>query len=500
MFIGPLKGAAPIGGIISFVPQLRGISLGLRSSDPKVLRLFTSSSSAQPQMTLYSTMQEASTQLESWTWNRTLAYHTFPLADLKQVHQSSPFQSLKSLTFIDFHLPETLEYNGRETRCEDAFADTLSALPSLRKLEFNLADIVNERLMPLLPNDLEVLVLTSCYNLFSPSLTAFLVANGRNIRQLVLSHNQSLNLSFLTYLSQACPKLEVLNMNLKYYNSHTTFRDSDPRYASLLGEGEQPSWPKTLRHLELFQLRKWKTAAAELFFSSFTDNPGSLPDLRHIEIKASIDESGWRDRIAFRDKWTQRLEQVFLRKSPPPNPHLKSFAAFKAFKAQQKPAKVESVVIPMRYGRQHQANQSTTSTKNFVEPIKISSDSDSDAPLIRVRRSTRVKPQTDYNLSESSPSKGTPRRRRRRRGPDDSSEEDSALEDDDTELDTQRTRDASEEDVVYVQGLCDVVDVVIDNLRPAEEQLHESDFLDQERSGDEDWNGDDDMDGGGYAW
>ena len=53
-----------------------------------------------------------------------------------------------------------------------------------------------------------------------------------------------------------------------------------------------------------------------------------------------------------------------------------------------------------------------------------------------------------------------------------------------------------------VQGLCDVVRVLFDNLRPTEEQLHESDFLDQELSGDEDWNGDsDDMYGeDGYAW
>ena len=46
------------------------------------------------------------------------------------------------------------------------------------------------------------------------------------------------------------------------------------------------------------------------------------------------------------------------------------------------------------------------------------------------------------------------------------------------------------------------MDLKIDSQRPTEEQLHESDFLDAEPSGDEDWNGEDDFDGeeGGYAW
>lgn len=41
---------------------------------------------------------------------------------------------------------------------------------------------------------------------------------------------------------------------------------------------------------------------------------------------------------------------------------------------------------------------------------------------------------------------------------------------------------------LFVQGLCQVVDVRIDNQRPREEMFSERDFLDSERSGDEDWN------------
>jgi hypothetical protein len=41
---------------------------------------------------------------------------------------------------------------------------------------------------------------------------------------------------------------------------------------------------------------------------------------------------------------------------------------------------------------------------------------------------------------------------------------------------------------LFVQGLCHVVEVAIDNQRPRENMFSERDFLDTERSGDEDWN------------
>jgi hypothetical protein len=50
-----------------------------------------------------------------------------------------------------------------------------------------------------------------------------------------------------------------------------------------------------------------------------------------------------------------------------------------------------------------------------------------------------------------------------------------------------------------VQGMCEVVDIRIDNLRPRETMFTEANFLDEEQPGDGDWNGDDDaMED--YAW
>jgi hypothetical protein len=52
-----------------------------------------------------------------------------------------------------------------------------------------------------------------------------------------------------------------------------------------------------------------------------------------------------------------------------------------------------------------------------------------------------------------------------------------------------------------VQGMCEVVDFKIDNLRPTEKQFREADFLDSEPEGDEDWDGTNEGGGNdGYAW
>ena len=475
---------------IPCLSQLQGIALGVHSDDPKLCRLHGRPPPAHAinSMSIYSVLESTETLLKHWTWNRTIDSHFLSLSAIRDVHRSSPFQSLASLTFVDFHLPEMVEYIGHQTRGEEALADTLGALPSLRKLEFRLADVINERLMPLLPDNLQTLVLTSCYNLFSPDLTAFLNAKGQLLKELVLSHNQSLSLSFLTTLSNTCPRLEILMMDLLYYNSHTTFNDSSPRYESLLRAEQQPSWPSTMRHIELFQLRRWKTPAAELFFSSFVNSARSLPDLRHLEIKASVDESSWRDRIAFRDKWVRRLNEVFLRKSAPPNPHLQSFAAYRKWKLRDESTRGATEDSPRRKSNPMLGVPS----KRAAKPTPTSDDSDdSDAPLIKVRRSAREKAQQPgmYNQSDDSIGEGSKV----------SSNEEPSPENDDTNLPTRGKQRATEEPG-YVQGLCNVVDIVIDNLRPAEEQLRETDFLDDERSGDEDWNGDDDMDDGRYAW
>lgn len=54
---------------------------------------------------------------------------------------------------------------------------------------------------------------------------------------------------------------------------------------------------------------------------------------------------------------------------------------------------------------------------------------------------------------------------------------------------------------IAVQGRCDVVNLQISDQRPAQDQFHEDDFLDDEPSDDEEWNGRDmELMSTGYAW
>ena len=502
-----------LGALVSLTPQLRGIALNLYSDNLAWRKSGRSrrvaGSKAVYHRSTITALQENKILLRDWTWNHSLAKQSqsaFPLAQMKDVHMLPSFQSLQSLTLVNY--PAGPVEKGRP--CEDMLAEAINSLPKLTDLHFHMSS-VNDRLLSKISHNLLTLEIVECPVLKSSSLDSFLARKGTNMRQLILNHNQSLNLSFLANLAESCPKLELLKADLRYFGTLNVVRDTDPKYDALLHEGERPRWPVTLRSLELFQLRKWSLEIAELFFSSLTDSSETLPDLRQLRIKASLDESGWRERIAFRDNWTEKLRRVFLRRSPPPNPHFRSIAAFRAFKTQQKKSKM-TIQEEKRQIRTRAAvsnlNNGTNIEANGMEgspqrPDKDSteSDSDSDAPLLHVRRSTRAKRDLPTQPTSPPTRARAPRRRRRHRGSDSSSSEDSAIDDDGIlEPETQRTS-IDREAKLYIQGLCDVVDVLIDNLRPTDEQLKEDDFLDEEVSGDEDWNGDDDMPGeGGYAW
>lgn len=518
-----------LGEFAAYTPQLRGIGIHLLSDNPKYRKgamwtrpVGSKDIYGQP---LLSSLQVGKISLQDWTWNQALSKERGTLANLSNVHRTTSFQNLRSISFVNYGAGP-LEKGKRRV---ELIGEALGVLPQLRTLSFRSSSVVNDRLMPLLPDRLHGIEIVHCTGLKSPAMKGFLTLKGQDLRQITLDHNNSLNLSFLTVLAASCPRMEHLKMDLLYFNNLVTFRDSDPKYDALFKEGDVPTWPIALRSLDLQHLRKLGLATAEAFFLSLTDAAEALPNLRSLKIKASLDESGWRDRISFRDKWTQRLRHVFSRHSAPPGAHLKSFAAFKAWKKQQLGGRTDdrgcngaassslttrsalkgmsslSVIhgqVPQKMSEGEEGDSDVPLAKARRSPQDTS---DSGAPLSKVRRSTRARKVKEdaYTLSESSPNgQQAPRRRRRRKGPDDSSSEDSAIGDDGVEPpDQPESQGQSEDSDLYIQGMCDVVDVLIDNLRPTEEQLNENDFLDEEASGDEDWNGDDDLDGeGSYAW
>jgi hypothetical protein len=459
-------------------------------------------------------------KLKSWRWSSRLAGKKWPIQSLSRVHLKPSFASLRKIAFVNYQFPD-LKRGEEDPKHENLLANSLKALPELEHLIFESSTLVNSKLLPLLPTSLRNLELINCWEIIADDFAAFLLTHGSQLRCLTLNHNQSLSLSFLPTLGVACPKLQVFRINLGYFNLHATYRDSEPQYEQLLLPDQVPVWPSTLQIIELIQLRKWETPAAEMFFQSLLDSAGTLPDLRRLTIQAILN-IGWRDRASFRDKWVGSLARVFKRASEPPMTHVSvqnrtadSHLAVPAHKKESKNAELALAESKRKSLRSVTGSSSTSSS--IPQQAK-------EAGSPPTRRSTRIRePQpgkyaetSDDSDLESKPSvpaisaREVSRRTRMERElgilkktagihtPDFTSTTLSLHDSDSDKPLVQKKAKGKEREVI--QGMCDVVEVRIDNLRPTENQVTEADFLDEERSGDSDWNGDYDDVGGGYAW
>ena len=301
-----------LGDLICYTPQIRGVRIHLMTDLP--INHKTPSRTGPKALysqSIFAALQSKQIRLKEWIWNALMIGKRFCGSKLVDVHKTSSFQSLQDLTFINYDATSS---------SEGELAMALNALPCLKRLSFKASNILNARLLPLLPPHLERLEIMNCSELRSDIFTAFLTEHGEYILELLLDHNKSLNLSFLASLASSCPRIQELRINLRFYNTHFTFQNSEPKFDCLLLAHERPAWPQTLRRLELFHLRKWNLETAEVFFSSLVDSALQLSSLRYLDIKASLGESGWRDRVHFRDKWVARLQHTFLRLSPEPRP------------------------------------------------------------------------------------------------------------------------------------------------------------------------------------
>jgi hypothetical protein len=495
-----------VGELLAVTPQLRGIDLALRTDFPK----WRQSSFQMPKLkatqvlhTIFIALKQYRLQLQEWKWNVVTAAFlgAEDYSALKRCHETLSFQRITKLT-----ISRLCTFKLDSKMSEEFLASAIGALPDLQELQLAASPLANATLLPMLPQGLQLIGITECA-VNAKTLAAFLTSHGQSIRRLTLDHNKALNLSFLVDLARSCPILESLSMDLTYYDSHSTFSDSDPQFESLLQPHEIPTWPSSLQKIELLHLRKWDNDVAETFFRSLMDAAPHLPCLRYLNIKASLNESGWRERVSFRDRWAATFHKVFLRVSPPPNPYLRSIATFKAYKSKQarsvdaKPSIVPSFAKdnPVLLGNPGRAGKSSNARqKRKYEATPEAGESESsDEPLVRKRRSTRLQQHGETSCSSNSNHHRRHRvcRRHSAKGSnDESSSEDSAI-DDDTSLTSQdqTSQHAVSSNEPFIQGMCDTVRILIDNLRPTEEQLGESDFLDEELSGDEDWNGDDDV-------
>ncbi|KAH6669919.1 hypothetical protein B0J14DRAFT_597503 [Halenospora varia] len=450
--------------------------------------------------------------LRSWRWSSRLAGKKFSIDKIQTIHLRPSFVALRKIAFVNYQIPST-PADEEDPKHEKILADSLHVLKNLEHLVFESSTLVNAKLLPLLPKSLRHLEFINCWEVIADYFAEFLLTHGRQLRALTLNHNQSLSLGFLPILGEACPKLQVLKMNLSYYNLHASYHDSEPMYERLLLPEQVPVWPSTLQAIELIKCRKWETPAAEMFFQSLLDSAPYLPDLRSLNIQAILN-IGWRDRASFRDKWIGSLERVFKRVSPPPKSH--SHILPKA----QPDVKTD---IPVR-GK---------GIESAVEQVEIApntkkSSAESKSSTRRSQRSCASKSQQGIYAESSDEDKGIaetdaegPPRESRPRSrmtreleilkqtagidspltPATSSNAGSSsnTSDDDQPLAKPKSKGKGKEKE-FIHGMCEIVELRIDNLRPTENPFNENDFMDSEVSGDEDWNGEDGGDDGVYAW
>ena len=478
-----------LAALVVLTPQLRGIGIHMLFDQPKyynLFRLITRKSGKVYKKSMFDALKATRISLREWKWNFYF-YHAdpYPWSSLVDIHSSLPFRSLEHLEIANYS-------SAYKDLTESRIAAGINALSGLSRLTFRHSLFGHAPLLPLLPRNLASLCLSDCSAVTSEMLGPFLNTHGSYLRELTLDHNRSLNLTFLVDLAIACPKLQRLKMNLTFYNSSPVMAYTDLGFEELLQPDEVPTWPSDLQHVELLHLRRWQIKSAETLFQSLLDSASSLSLLRTLIVKASV-QIGWRDRANFRERWIGQLRKTFLRRAPPP----KRFEGLQENKLEQVvDVKVDGAgCAESDTSRQVSSRRSSLRKRHGRQSIHdelindfLSSETDSDAPLVSAvaRRSKRLLEQDGDFTTAAEPEEARPATRARGRP-----RVRTAQDVKDPGKGSNGDSDKKEyfKDNVFVQGLCNVVDIRIDNLRPAEQQFDEKDFLDEEPSGDEDWNG-----------
>ncbi|KAG7285088.1 hypothetical protein NEMBOFW57_009708 [Staphylotrichum longicolle] len=403
-------------------------------------------------------------QLVGWQWNRRLMGPDLDLAGIKALHQTPAFIGLKRLSFVNYQVPslhakanaDDAELAARDQTFIQGVADAITVLPALKHLSIESSTAVNDHLLPLLPKTLETLELINCWDVNADDFASYLLSSGYQLKNLILHHNQSLSLSFLTVLGTACPNLQLFSMDFKTYNHHEFLPRLDPSYDSLL----------TADHPRL---------AGEL---------GDPPAPEHEEERSQL-----------RNKWDRKLRQVFLRDKEEPQP---LFSLRKRAGTQQK--QVEAETAPSRRPQRRRlaaprARRPPGARRGAATALPCSTPT-------RPPRASSVGRDLRHGLGR--PSYAEP----------DTDEEDGEDEEEedgdggacgDNSGESQPrspTIPAAAAVPFFRHGLCEKVEIQLDNQKSAETTLTMDDFLDSEHDdlSDDDWVGEDEDFDTGYAW
>ncbi|PNH37270.1 hypothetical protein VD0004_g9510 [Verticillium dahliae] len=425
------------------------------------------------------------THLKGFCWNARMMGRGFVdgVDKIKEIHAQPTFAYLRRVCFANFQVPS---WNMRVTKQDESdeaiaareakdqkfsrsFAACLSGLDELEHLTFLSSSVVNAALLQNLPQKLKQLKVINCWDLQSIDLAEFLLSHGRHLESLVLDHNQALNLSFLTVLGTACPDLRELHMNLQYFRHYDAFDDSNPLYETLLYPDQIPTWPAALQRIELDNLRQWTVEAATNFFQSLVDSAPQLPMLRYLVVRCMLNIP-WKSRSEFRHVWEPKLNAIFLRpklSAPPVSSKTTNMRSKSTPPKKPRKGKRSSTEGPARQSRR-------IASKTSGQSSRASSAS---KPLRSIKRKQYEEPDSDEFDHEG---------------------------DLDVDMDLSET-EASEvgsnegnspagaSDGIFVQGLCTIVEIKLDNQKPRERQFVMEDFVDSERGDtDPEWDSQDD--------
>ncbi|KAJ8120309.1 hypothetical protein O1611_g10398 [Lasiodiplodia mahajangana] len=392
------------------------------------------------------------TILKSWRWNSRLAPADLALDRLSEVHALPSFRDLRKLAYVNYQLPSTTDFSARARESQEAqnrdlqaiahFAASISALPNLQHLVIESSTLANGSLLERLPKTLAHLELVNCWEITSDDLSMFLMSHGNSLVHLTLKHCQSLSLGFLPVLGTSCPNLAHLEVDLSYFRHHASYADNKPEYATLLEVDQVPTWPSSIQSIEIINMRNWTREAAEMFFGSLMKNAKALPNLRRLEFKVILN-----------------IEWQFLKGSRPPPKEPGTLR--QSNETKPKDADADEIDTSKSPARRSSRVTRLASTKNLA------------VRSLRPQKSTSTFDADDEDSSEDELSL-TYASTRRRKGK------------------TSTVKVAGLRNNEFIHGLCDVVDIQVDNQRPAEQQYSMFDFLDAPELSDPEWNGDED--------
>ncbi|KAI1421728.1 hypothetical protein F5Y12DRAFT_686383 [Xylaria sp. FL1777] len=423
------------------------------------------------------------TALKSWRWNSRLAPAELSLDRLSEMHALPGFRSLRKLAYVNYQLPSTTDFSARARQSQEAqnrdlqaiahLAASISALPDLQHLVIESSTLASGSLLERLPKTLTHLELVNCWEITSEDLSTFLMSHGNSLVHLTLKHCQSLSLGFLPVLGTSCPNLTHLEVDLSYFRHHESYADNKPEYAILLEVDDVPTWPSSIQSIEIINMRNWTREAAEMFFGSLMKNAKALPNLRRLEFKVILNIE-WRQRQEMRRSLADQMTKVFKRKLSPP-------------KERRTLHQHNEVKLKELDPHQKAKSASRRSTRITGQSSTLASNKDDILPSGRhgaskgvpVRRSLRsFKSISKFDADD-----------------EDSSEDELAMNATSARRSKSRTTTAKEAGLrvdEFIHGLCDIVDIQVDNQRPAERQYDMDDFLDSPEESDPEWNSDED--------